>query len=178
MDQMPHYHPGDQIVHRAYGIGRVAGIEIKSIAGKNKAYYRVEIQDGAYFIPLEHADNSRVRPLASPENIEQALLEASDLPDGLADDYRERRQLINEVLSAGNLLPTASLIRDLYARKVRHKLTDAESQALDTLQRKVVLEMTACLDISEDEAHLSLLNSLQLAVQKEITAEAGTEKKD
>ena len=35
--------------------------------------YHVRIEDGVFWLPLDNADNERVRPIASPKRIQRAL---------------------------------------------------------------------------------------------------------
>lgn len=146
------YQVGDRIVHSFYGVGEITGIVERVLGDKTMEYYRVEAQNSVYYVPVEKADNNRVRPLISEKALQEVLeiLEAG--PNEMADDYKKRRKRIKNVRSSGDLQMMAKLIRDMYFRRHVDKLTDAESRALDKIEERMVQEWATCMDINPAQA--------------------------
>lgn len=160
------YEIGDRIVHSYYGVGEITAIVKKVLNGKERDYYRVEANNSVYFVPVNNADNDRVRPLISDENLEQVLDVLQGHPREMADDYKMRRKRIKNVRASGSLVPMARLIRDMYFRQAVDKLTDAESRALDTIEERMIQEWAACERIQPDEARHRMMQMIQGVIQQ------------
>jgi CarD family transcriptional regulator len=160
------YSIGDQIVHNYYGVGKITDIVTKVLSGKECEYYRVEAINSIYFVPVNNADNDRIRPLTTDEHLEQVLSVLQADPDEMADDYKKRRKRIKSVRASGSLVPMAQLIRDMYFRRSVGKLTDAESRALDQVEERMIQEWAVCEQISPDEARLRMMEMIQGMIQQ------------
>jgi CarD family transcriptional regulator len=158
---------GEQIVHSYYGIGTITGIVEKKLGGETHRYYRAESLDAVYFVPLENADNSRVRQLVSLEKLEKMIKTLRARPVDMNEDYKMRRQRIKTVRATGNLLPMAQLLRDMYVRREIDKLTDAEKRSMDAIEERVLNEWAAVLELKpgqvRDEMRRMLTSALELA---------------
>jgi RNA polymerase-interacting CarD/CdnL/TRCF family regulator len=85
---------GDWIVHLTHGIGRVRRIEKKTIGGKKAKYFRVESKDSVFWVPVEQAEQCRIRPVASPYQLRKALKVLKKPPQEETLDYKQRQELI------------------------------------------------------------------------------------
>lgn len=158
------YEIGDQIVHSFYGVGEITGIVDKKLSDKTIQYFRVETENSTYYLPIEKADNSRVRPLISEDVLQEVKLTLQTNPRIMDDDYKIRRKKIKEVRLSGRIIPMAKLIRDMYFRQVTHKLTDAESRELTHFEEKIIQEWAACEHIGAQEARETMENILLLGI--------------
>jgi CarD family transcriptional regulator len=150
------YEVGDRIVHSFYGVGEITGVVERILGEKNTEYYRVEANNSVYYVPVEKADNSRVRPLISEKALEEVLDILEEVPQEMDDDYKERRKRIKTVRSSGDMVMMAELIRDMYFRRHINKLTDAEARALDKIEERLVQEWATCMDIKPAEARQNM----------------------
>lgn len=160
------YTVGDQIVHNYYGVGIITEIVKKELSGKEREYYRVEAKNSVYFVPVNNADNDRIRPLTTDEHLHQVFSVLQADPSEMADDYKQRRKRIKSVRASSSLIPMAQLIRDMYFRQAVGKLTDAESRALDAIEERMIQEWAVCEQISPDEARIRMMDLIQGMIQQ------------
>ena len=82
------FRKGDWIVHAFYGIGQIVGKAKMNISGKLRTFITVEIKDGRYLLSKDNTNIDYIRPLASPNQIFQALTVIRKKPQELPEDYR------------------------------------------------------------------------------------------
>jgi len=134
------YEVGDWIVHLTYGVGQVQRIE-NMLVRENKCHcYRVRTDDGTFWLPLDNANNRRVRPLATPERIQRALRALREKPQKLTKNYKSRFKHIQKVMFDGNLNTDAKLVRDLNARMFRKGLSPTEQSAFNIIVKRFLQE--------------------------------------
>ena len=137
------YSLGDIIVHRSYGVGKIAGIENKPIKGVEAECFKVKTEKGYYWFPTEGWDNSRIHPIASQELVQRAIKIIRSAPQGLEDDHQQWKERIDLVQSEGEFLAISRLVRDLEALKKTKKLSQTQNQALKTLEDRLLIEWAA-----------------------------------
>jgi RNA polymerase-interacting CarD/CdnL/TRCF family regulator len=137
------YSLGDKVVHRSYGVGEIDGIERKPIKGIEVECFKVKTENGHYWFPTEGLDNHRIHPIASQELIEMAINKIRSAPQGLENDHLQWKERIDNVQSDGDLLAISELVRDLAALKTTKNLSQVQSQALKTLEDRLLREWAA-----------------------------------
>lgn len=155
------YKVGDQVVHSSYGVGEVTGIVEKQLSGEATFYYCVSGSESTYYVPINNASTTRIRPVASGQQLAQALNTLGQSPVAMDEDYKNRRARIKEVSVSGGLQPMVELLRDLEGRRMTGKITDAEKQAFDTVEMRLAAEWAVVLEISLEEARSELLQRLK-----------------
>lgn len=101
------------------------------IGDQENVYYEVETRASTLWLPKEQMNDEWLRPLASPEELDQALAVLCGAPQPLESNSYKRRGHIMEI-SAGDM-PTvvAALLRDLWAwRKAKKSLSMNEESIL------------------------------------------------
>lgn len=136
------YSIGDQIVHAHYGVGQIVDTENKIFDGQTTTYYVVETRNSTFWLPIDKADNERIRPIASSEIIENKVVETlKAAPQKMASHYQTRRKRIKDVRTSGEIVPIARLVRDLTHRRfTKGNLTDVERRNLDRLKNRLASE--------------------------------------
>ncbi|MDX9864640.1 MAG: CarD family transcriptional regulator [Anaerolineaceae bacterium] len=157
---------GDWIVHVAYGVGQIDGIEPMPLSENEEPCYRVRTQDSTFWLPMENMDSHRVRPLASPEGIQRALQTLRQPPNKMASGYKARRQRIQDVIRDGDLKTDMILVRDLNELQFNKGLNDTEQRAYNTIVRRFLQEWTLSKDIQMKEAKKKLNQFLQESRKK------------
>ena len=137
------YSLGDKIVHRSYGVGEIDGIECKPIKGVEVECFKVKTQNGYYWFPTEGLDNPHIHPIASQELIEMAIKIIQSAPEDLKNDQLQWKERINSVQSDGDILAISELVRDLAALKTTKNLNQYQTQALKTLEERLLREWAA-----------------------------------
>ncbi|MFQ5924018.1 MAG: CarD family transcriptional regulator, partial [Anaerolineales bacterium] len=143
---------GDWIVHPTYGIGQVKRIEKKQIEGKKTRFYRVEREDTTYWLPTEEIVSSRARRLASRAQFRRAMKLLHKTPLDMDPNYNKRQSRIRKVMSRGSLRGVVRVIRDLWAKQRKKRLSDTEKRALEQFIDNLVEEWSIAEEISTEEA--------------------------
>ncbi len=160
---------GDWIVHQHYGLGQISKVETKTIAGELRQYYRVEIDDGSFWVPVEETINERVRPIASPERFKRAIEALKEAPGSMELNFKSRKKRIAEDLGDGDLVTDIRLMRDMSARHRLKKLSTTEKTTLENIKSRIVQEWSiiAGKDLTELTRKLDrmLKNSADLVEQ-------------
>ena len=146
------YQKEDWIVHSVYGVGQIEKIETKPIHGKDADVFRVKTQDSVYWLPVENADNSRIRPIADKDMLQQALEILTSKPSKMGSDYRVRNSRIKEMFSSGSLLEKVELLRDLLGIRADKFWSNTENDAVHTIFAQLASEYSIALDLPIEAA--------------------------
>jgi RNA polymerase-interacting CarD/CdnL/TRCF family regulator len=161
-DKVNRYALRDWIVHRNYGIGQITEIEGKPINGEMVECYKVEIRDGAYWIPTQPMENPRVRPVASSAALAKAL-KALQKPEPIEDaDRKVWKQRIDETRINGGLMAISKMIRDLIVLGTMRKRNQTEEEAFGFFTECLLREWVACTGEDIEKARPKLDHYLQI----------------
>ena len=157
---------GDWIVHSFYGIGQIIGKVKMKLSGEIKTYFSIKIKGGRYWLSKDKTNEKYIRPLASPNQIFQALTVIRKKPQELPEDYREKKAKILETVEDGSLLSNAQLIRDLHAKNLTSKLSKEEKSWLKKLKNQFVYEWSLVYGEKKRTAERQLRKALKLSITK------------
>jgi RNA polymerase-interacting CarD/CdnL/TRCF family regulator len=146
------YEVGDWIVHLIHGVGQVQRIENMLVRENKRPCYRVRTDDGTFWLPVDNANNKRVRSLTAPERFQHALGNLRKAPKKMKKNYQSRRKHIQNVMFDGDLNTDVKLIRDLNARMFRKGLSFTEQAAFNTITKRFLQEWTVSIGINLQEA--------------------------
>jgi CarD family transcriptional regulator len=151
---------GSWIVHSSYGVGKVKKLEEKEINGKKKEFYRIEADETTYWVPVEKASESPIRPVASRAYLSKMLNLLKKESKEMDSNFKIRQNRIKEVLTTCNLRQMVRLLRDLWVRSKDNKLSDTELNALHRIMNNLVVELSVVEGVSEQKASLKLREKL------------------
>jgi RNA polymerase-interacting CarD/CdnL/TRCF family regulator len=154
------YEKGDWLVHQNYGMGQIMGLEKKRINGRKQLYYKVKSKTSLFWLPVEDADNQRVRPLSSKNEVESAIKILNKSPKKISKDHKIRKMKIREVREDGSLTSIAGLVRDLSARQAHHKLNLTEQTALKRFTERLLAEWSTRMGLKPRQARQKLYTLL------------------
>lgn len=155
------YSKGDWIVHKYHGVGQIKGIVKKKLNGKVTRYYRVKTHNSTFFVPVDEADNQRIRPLTSRSEFKKALKILERPAKEMSSNHTTRRSRIRETKSEGSVEDFFQIIRDLTAREHSSRLNTTEKRALRRFKNCVLYEWAACMGIDVEEAREQMEKRLQ-----------------
>jgi RNA polymerase-interacting CarD/CdnL/TRCF family regulator len=160
--RMP-YTIGDKIVHAYYGVGQVVGIEEKILNDNTTTYFVVETRNSTFWLPVDKADNERIRPIASSETIEKKVVETLEAdPREMASHYKTRKKRIKDVRLSGEIVPIARLVRDLtYRQFTKGNITDVESRNLEKLRNRLISEWARSVGATRRQVRKKIRKILQ-----------------
>jgi len=154
---------GDDIVHAYYGVGQIVDIEDKQLNDKIHTYYVVQTKDSTFWLPVDKADNERIRSITSSKIFQDSVVEALAAdPQEMASHYQTRRKRIKDVRASGEILRIAKLVRDLsYRRYAKGRLTDIERRNLDRLRNRLITEWARSVGITKRKVRAKVRRILQ-----------------
>jgi RNA polymerase-interacting CarD/CdnL/TRCF family regulator len=141
----------DWVVHRHYGVGQIKKVEIKPINGKRVNCYRVKLKDGVFWFPIHLRENPRVRPVSSKRALNKALGLLGKINNDLDPDRKIWKERIDTVKAGGELVEMCLLIRDLTTLRTYRKLNQTETEALEVLKERVLLEWSVSTNTDLEE---------------------------
>ena len=146
------FHEGQIIVHPHHGPALVRSIRTR---GANEIRYLVlEIRSSRLidWVPLEKADSIGLRPVMSREELEKVFDVLRAPADAEQPQWSKRFKENTELLSTGDLMDTARVVRNLTLRERDKGLSRAEQDMLREARKPLLTELTVSLDISEEAA--------------------------
>lgn len=146
------FHEGQIIVHPHHGPALVRSIRTRGI---NEIRYLVlEIRSSKLidWVPLEKADSIGLRPVMSREELEKVFDVLRAPADAEQPQWSKRFKENTELLSTGDLMDTARVVRNLTLRERNKGLSRAEQDMLREARKPLLTELTVSLGISEEAA--------------------------
>ncbi len=144
---------GDLAVYPAHGVGRIEGVEDRTIGGIPQAFYIMRIleNDMVIMIPTQNVESVGLRELICEDDINNvyAILGEKDIPQDNQTWNRRYRDYM-EKIKTGSLFEVAGVFRDLYLLKSSKDLSFGERKLLDTAQTLLLKELSIARQTSED----------------------------
>ena len=137
---------GEWVSHLHHGVGQVEGREKKSLGDETREYYKVQTRNGVYWIPTDSLDPERIRLVVSEKKLQRGIAILESAPEQMDSKHTVRKNRINEVIEAGDLLGFCTLLRDLQGKKVADKLNTTEQRAQTAIKKKIAAEWSATSD--------------------------------
>lgn len=157
MKELQSYLKGDWIVHAYYGIGQIKGIEVKCISGDESRYYKIQATDSTYWMPVDQMDSEALRPLATSEEMQQAIDVLQEPPKEMSANQNVRSGRIRRVQLQNKPQSVARLVRDLQARrKEKGILNQNERTAFGVLKQQLIEEWALVSGLNSKTAALEL----------------------
>jgi RNA polymerase-interacting CarD/CdnL/TRCF family regulator len=163
MTEINIYKKGEWIVHSRFGIGQIEDIDVKDISGVETDYYRVKTADSTFWIPVEQMDSDILRPLATDEELQQAIDSLTTQPEEMSENYKVRQDSIRQAQLRNTPNAIAGILRDL--REYRRKkgiLNSTERAAFKTLKQRLAEEWSLVKNLSVEKVQLGIDNLLGL----------------
>jgi len=126
---------GAKVVHPCYGAGIITRITEKAIGDSLHAYYIIKTvsRPMELMVPVERAEEVRLRPVGDEEELRQQLAECAELPphEDLGQDLRQRQTSMRDQLKSGCFDQVARVARTLFFLNARRPLGTVDRQLLD-----------------------------------------------
>ena len=151
---------GDAVVHPARGVGIVTSVEERRLRGTPEQYYTVELLDGMgtrVIIPVSAEDTLGLRPGVKRSQLQGVWRVLQAAPRQLPANFKERNRVVDERLSAGNVLEVAAVVRDLASRERKQgDLTVVTKRHLRKSLTMLAGEVAAAQGIEVDDAEVQI----------------------
>lgn len=162
------YRKGEWVVHQAYGVGQIQGIETRDISGQEARYYHLKIEatSSHVWIPLDKLAED-ARPLTAPEKFAKVLAILERPPRPMASQLNQRNKRIADVRAQNSPMSLARLLRDLWGRqKERGALSQTETNALRRITQRFLGEWAKTMGMDLEAVEEKLRQRLQRGRQK------------
>lgn len=100
------------------------------IGGRENVYYEVETRASTLWLPEQQMNDEWLRPLASPEELDEALTVLGSAPQPLENDTYKRRGHIMTIRAGDMPTVVAALLRDLWARRRAKKSLSMDEESI------------------------------------------------
>jgi CarD family transcriptional regulator len=144
---------GDKAVYPAHGVGEVTDIQTRSLGGKERSFYILNVLENGMkiMVPTETAAAAGLRPVISRKDAKKVLdiLRSDDVAVKTQPWNRRYREYM-EMLKSGFPFEVAKVLRDLYRLKADKDLSFGERRLLDTARSLLVTELTLSLGKKEE----------------------------
>lgn len=147
---------GDIAVYPAHGVGRIASIESREIAGNKQQFYILQILDNGMtiMVPTQKVKAVGLREVVS-ENEVDVVYDILREQDIVIDDkpWNRRYREYMEKIKTGSIYEIAEVLRDLSLLRYDKELSFGERKMLDTARSLIIKELSVAQEV--EEGHVS-----------------------
>jgi RNA polymerase-interacting CarD/CdnL/TRCF family regulator len=155
-EQQTYFQVGDQVIHWAHGLGVIIQLDEKSLSGRTRQYYMVQMSGLTLWVPVDQTDNRSLR-FPTPKQDFDGLFQILASPGRpLSLDRNERRLQLIEQLKDHELASICRVIRDLTQHKRLKKMNDNDSSTLERSRNFLINEWSLALSIPVQQAENEL----------------------
>ncbi|MFO8183860.1 MAG: CarD family transcriptional regulator [Candidatus Aegiribacteria sp.] len=166
------YSINGKVVDPIHGAGIITEVSKQKISGEMCECVVIEIVVGKkrVLVPVENLDQAELRPVVSPEELEDALQELYREPDELPKDWRRRIEKLKDRVHSGEPKLVAKAIRDIIARSILNKMNPSEKRVLNEAISVFSGEVALVRNIRSESAKELIKRSARKGVQQNIEA--------
>jgi len=166
------YAAGDRVFHPFFGAGTIVSVEPKSIGGKRRRYYVVDMvmDEMQIMVPIERAGTIGLRMVGNGEQLERMLSVFDNLSkaDKLKGTARRARQVeMRELLKSGSFAHIRDTVRELYLMHNARPLGMMDRQLFERGKRLLAGEIALALGLNKAEALKKVERSLPTMIKKQ-----------
>jgi CarD family transcriptional regulator len=140
---------GDHAVYPGYGVGLIAGIDVKEIMGTKLEFYAVQILETGLkvMIPKSNVASVGLRPIISKDEAAK-VIEILKVTDVKIDNqtWNRRYREYMEKIKTGSVYEIAEVLRDLFLLKADKELSFGERKMLDNARGLLMKELSLAVD--------------------------------
>jgi len=160
------YAPGDWVVHRRHGAGKIESLEEKAVGETKSTYCKIRTNTITVWLPAEKMNDEWLRPIAPSAEFRRALDTLSSPPQPMSDTLNSRKKRIKNVDTSASPVEIAELLRDLWAlKKLKKTLSQAEEAALSRFTNCFLAEWSQSLRVPISEAKEEFNRAIQVGQQ-------------
>jgi RNA polymerase-interacting CarD/CdnL/TRCF family regulator len=165
---------GDAVVHPIRGAGVIRCVEERRWRGAEALYYRIGLLSqptSSLMIPVGSAKELGLRRAVSRSRLSQVWKVLDTDPEKLPTEHKERYQLLEDKLHAGDVLQVAEAVRDMAWRRHREgRLTTRGKRMYEEGMTLLAGEIAAAKGIGIEDAEVQVRDRLLESFQVEVSA--------
>ncbi|MCX7632513.1 MAG: transcriptional regulator [Turneriella sp.] len=145
---------GENVVYPMHGVGRIAEITTKTILGKKKKYYIIELFNTKMrvMVPVDNAESIGLRHIVDKRQIAKVTKLLQEEYVEQEEDWKIRYQNNLAKIKSGSLTAVAEVCRNLYKRARDKELSVMERKLYESAYSLMVNEVALVKGISTEDA--------------------------
>ncbi len=155
------FHVGDPVVHWSFGIGKIVGMEERTLSNQKASFYLVQVRDLTICVPVDNRTESRLRPPTSTREFKKLFAILKEEGEQLVEDRMERKSLLRKRLADGRAETVCKVIRDLFALSLKKPLNDDDRTILNRAQGLLCAEWGFAFSVPQEQAEGELMRLLK-----------------
>ena len=155
-EQQIYFQVGDQVIHWAHGPGVITHLDKKSLSGRTRLYYVVQMSELTLWVPVDQTGDRSLRLPTPKKDFEELfqILASPGVP--LSLNSNERRLQLVERLKDHQLASICEVIRDLTLHKRLNKMNDNDNSTLERGRNFLISEWSVASSIPIHQAEQEL----------------------
>jgi len=157
----------DFVIYPKHGIGQIVAVEKDTIAGIDINFYKIEITKDKLVLTIPTNQQGHLRSLSSTGQVSRAITILKGKAKIKRTMWSRRAQEYEQKINSGEIYQIAEVVRDL------NKNTDmpvdqsySERQLFEKAFERLLGEVTAVLDIAEEDAKEKLNKALGKKIEQ------------
>ena len=160
-EQQIAFQVGDQVIHWAHGPGVIIQLDEKSLSGRTRQYYVVQMSELMLWVPVDQTGDCSLR-FPTPKKDFEVLFQILASPGKpLSSNSNERRLQLVERLKDHELASICGVIRDLTLHKRLKKMNDNDNSTLERSRNFLINEWSVASSIPIQQAEQELRQLLE-----------------
>lgn len=137
------YEVGEIVVHPAHGTGEIVALEEQEVVEGYTKYCVIFFPENKLKIriPMLRIEDVGLRDVMSSSTYSQILDTLGREPQQLPQDFKERREMLQEIVSSGYPIKVAKAIRELTWRSYSKPLNRSDAEMLSEARHRLIQEM-------------------------------------
>jgi len=150
----PEFKVGDYVVYPMHGVGAVTEVSKKTILGKKRDCYSLEIQTTKMkvMIPVDKAKQVGIRGIIPKKDIKKVLTLLSKDEVDTEEDWKIRYQNNMNKIKSGSIFEVADVCRNLFRRANGKELSIMERKLYESAYNLVKTEIALSKGVPQEEA--------------------------
>ena len=165
MSKAPMFKTGDFVVYPTHGVGKVIDVLKQEIAGHKLELIVITFERDRMTlrVPVEKADTSGLRKLASKKIMDEAMLTLKGRARVKRTMWSRRAQEYEAKINSGDPVSIAEVVRDLHRNVGQPDQSFSERQIYEAARDRLAAEVAAVDKTDMDEATEKLEKVLKAA---------------
>jgi len=156
------YQIGDMVAHPKHGAGIIDRIEEKNMYGCTRTYCFIKDLDGGMisYFPIECAEQIGVRPIIDSDKADELMAAIPKINAEMTANWNKRHRENLELLTSGNLLEVARVVKGLMIRNNEKELSTGERKMLQNAKQIFISEIVLSTKLTSEEVESRINASL------------------
>lgn len=167
---MTSYVAGDHLFHPFFGAGMVTSVEKKTIGGRRRRYYVIDMVMDAMqiMVPVDRASSIGLRRVGEGRRLREMLYTLDGVPEieeAKGTARLTRQEEMRERLKSGSFVQIRDTVRELHVMQIERPLGMMDRELLDQGKRFLTGELALALGVGPEKALEKVEKSLSTIVE-------------